>query len=139
MVENDSRAADADSFTDSIKRLGEDISVLVRQDLDSARAEMVEKAKRAGMGSGMLSGSAVAGLCTLLCLTGLVVVLLSLAMKLWVGLLIVTGLWAGTAAILALAGKRKIQKVGTPLPERAIKNIKADLQAAKREIHSNKQ
>ena len=139
MAETDNPDVVPESFTPSLARLGDDISLLVRQDLEAARVEMMEKIKGAGLGAGMLSGSAIAGFFTLVCLTILLIVLLSLALKLWLAILIVTVLWGITGAVLALAGKSKIQSVGSPLPEQSIKNFKEDLRSAKRELRSARQ
>ncbi|HLJ83769.1 MAG TPA: phage holin family protein [Candidatus Eremiobacteraceae bacterium] len=134
MAKNDGH--ESESFTESLKQLGSDISILIREDLESARAEMLQKAKDAGLGAGMLSGSAVAGLFALLCLTMLTIVLLASSLQLWLAVLIVTIVWACVAAILAIAGKRKMGDVGTPLPERTINKVKADLRSAKRQVRS---
>lgn len=134
MAENEGR--EPESLTESLKQFGSDISILIREDLEAARAEMLEKAKDAGMGAGMLSGSAVAGLFTLLCLTVLAIVLLAPMMHLPIAVLIVAAVWAGAAVILAVAGKRKMVEVGTPLPEQTIKKVKADLRMAKRRARS---
>lgn len=136
MADNDSH--DVESFAESVKQLGSDISLLIREDLQAARAEMLEKAKDAGMGAGMLSGSAVAGFFTLLCLTTLAVVLLASALQLWIAILIVAVVWAGTMAILALAGKRKIEQIGGPLPEQTIEKVKTDLRSAKKRVRPAK-
>jgi len=120
-----------DSFPGQLKRFAGDIALLVREDLQSARDEMVDKAKTAGIGAGMLSGSALTGLMTLFSLTALVIIALALAMPLWLAALIVTLLWAIATAVLALMGKQKIQQAGPPIPEQTIENVKEDLRAAR--------
>ncbi len=129
-MEDDDQDQDQ-SFPESLKRFAGDIAVLVRDDLRSARDEMAEKAKTAGVGAGMLSGSALTGLMTLFSLTALVIIALALAMPAWLAALIVTILWAIATAILALMGKRKIQEAGPPIPEQTIENVKEDLRAAR--------
>ncbi|MBV8491786.1 MAG: phage holin family protein, partial [Candidatus Eremiobacteraeota bacterium] len=64
-------ATESESTLGTVKQLGADVATLVREELRVARAEMTEKVQTAGAGAGMLSGSAVAGLFTLTCLTGL--------------------------------------------------------------------
>ena len=123
------------TLPEQLKQLAGDIAILLREDLRSARDEMAEKAKTAGIGAGMLSGSALTALMTLGSLTALLMIALALAMPAWAAALIVTLLWAIATAILALMGKRKIQEAGPPIPERAIENVKEDLRTA-REVTS---
>jgi len=66
-----------ESLPDMLKRLADDLGSMVRQDIEAARAEMVEKAKAAGLGAGMLSGSAIAAVFALFSLTVLAIVGLS--------------------------------------------------------------
>ncbi|MBV9277888.1 MAG: phage holin family protein [Candidatus Eremiobacteraeota bacterium] len=120
-----------DSFPEQLKQFAGDIAVIVREDLRSAVDEMTEKAKTAGVGAGMLSGSALTALMTLFSLTALVMIALALAMPAWLAALIVTLLWAIATAALALMGKRKIQEAGPPIPQQTIENVKEDLRAAR--------
>ena len=122
---------DAEKMAASMKQLSQDIIVLVRNELELAREEMTEKAKSAGAGVGMLSGSAVAGFLTLGSLTALLILALSLAVAPWIAALIVTLVWGGVTAVLALSGKKKIQAAGSLLPEQTIENVKEDIAWAK--------
>ena len=127
MSKTDDGQTQVESFAGSVTQFAKDVALLIREDLESARDEMVEKAKTAGMGAGMLSGSAVAGLLTLACLTVVLIMALSLILAPWIAALIVTVLWALVTAALAMAGKRKFQDVGSPLPEKTIRNVKREL------------
>ena len=131
--------AESESIGESLKDLAGDLAVLLRQDLEAARAEMVEKAKAAGLGAGLLTGSALTGFLTLFSLTVLLMVALSGVMQLWIAALIVTIFWGIVTAVLAMSGKRKIADAGPPLPEHAIANLKADIQAAKDGIDEGRQ
>ncbi len=82
--------------------------VLVRSELQLARQELAEKAKTAGVGAGMVGGSALTGLMTLGSLTALLILAISLVLAPWLAALIVTIVWGAITAILALVGKRKI-------------------------------
>ncbi len=96
--------------------------------------EMSEKGKTVGVGAGMLSGSAVTGLLTLMTLTALEIIAISLALPLWLSALIVTLMWALITAVLALIGKQRIQAAGSLVPQRTIDNIKEDVQYAQRAV-----
>jgi len=123
-----------ESLTDSLKQLASDLGVILRDDLASAKAEMVEKAKEAGMGAGMLSGSVLTAFLALFSVTVLAMIVLSAALKPWLAALIVTLFWAIATAILALSAKRRLQHAGPPVPEHAIADIKADFQTAKDQV-----
>lgn len=114
-----------------LKQLSQDLVLLVRKELELARDEMSEKAKSAGAGVGMLSGSALAALMTLGSLTAVGILALSLAVAPWLAALIVAVVWAAVTAALALSGKKKIQDAGSLLPEQTIENVKEDIAWAK--------
>ena len=96
--------------------------------MELARAELTEKAKTAGVGAGMLSGSAIAALLTLGTLTALAIIALSIVLAPWLSALIVTLAWAIVAAALGFAGKQRIQNAGPMVPEQTIGNVKEDVE-----------
>ena len=69
---------DPASTADLVGRAATQISTLVRDELALARAEMVEKGKRAGIGGGLLGGAAMLALYGLGLFLVLLVVLLDL-------------------------------------------------------------
>ena len=91
--------------------ISRDLSTLIRQETELAKAELRESATRAGKGAGMLGGAGVAGH----------FVLLFLSITLWWGLgneigrawsaLVVAVVWAVIAAVLASIGRREIKQV----------------------------
>ncbi len=135
---NGENAQNNEGLAGSIKQLSQDLGLLVRQELELARSEMAEKAKTAGMGAGMLSGSAITAVLTLGSLTALLIIAIALALPLWLSALIVTLMWGAVTAILALAGKKKIQDAGPLVPEQTIQNVKEDVQWAQSGIQSGK-
>jgi hypothetical protein len=99
------------SFGDLMGEVTRDLSTLMRQEIDLAKAELRGEATKAGKASGMLAGAAIAA--------HLVLVFLSVA--LWWGLsnvmdggwagLIVAAIWAVIAAILAAAGRSRMRRM----------------------------
>jgi hypothetical protein len=122
----------------SLKQLSEDLGLLVRKELELARNELAEKAKTAGIGAGMLSGSAISGLLTLGSLTACLILVLSLAIPAWLSALAVTVLWAIVTGVLAIAGKKKIQETGSLVPEKTLANVKEDVQWAQSGLKSGR-
>ncbi|WP_460993198.1 phage holin family protein [Sinomonas soli] len=114
---------------DLVKDVAGDLSTLVRQELELAKAEARETATRAGKGAGMYGGAGIAGH----------FVLLFLSLALWwalgyylVGLgwsaVIVAVLWGIVAAILAVRAKKELQAVkGLPRTAETVKKIPESL------------
>jgi hypothetical protein len=111
-----------------VKDLSGQLSTLVRQEAELAKAEMAEKAKKAGVGAGFLAGAGVAGLLMLGTLTAFLVLVLALAMPAWAAALIVTVLWGAVAGVLALQGRNKLREVGAVVPEKTVETVKEDVQ-----------
>jgi hypothetical protein len=104
--------------------ISRDLSTLIRQETELAKAELRESATRAGKGAGMLGGAGVAGH----------FVLLFLSITLWWGLgneigrawsaLVVALVWAVIAAVLASIGRREIKQVnGIPQTKETAREI----------------
>ena len=123
-----------------IKRLSGDMSLLLRQEFDLFRTEMMQKlstsGKRVGEGAGMLSAAAVTGLLALATLTTTVILLLALVMPAWTAALIVTAVYGIAAAALAISGKRKIEGATVPVPTQTIETVKEDVEWAKTQTKS---
>jgi uncharacterized membrane protein YqjE len=113
---------------DLVKELSGQVSVLMRQEIELARTEATEKAKKAGVGAGMLGGAGVAALLMLGSLTAFLILVLALAMPNWAAALIVTGVWAVVAGVLALLGREKVREVRTPVPEKTVETMKEDVE-----------
>jgi uncharacterized membrane protein YqjE len=116
------------SAGDLVKQLSQQVSTLVRQEVELAKAEMGEKGKKAGVGIGMFGGAGAAALLALGSLTAFLILVLDLAMPAWAAALIVTILWAGAAAVLALKGREKVKDVGAPIPEKTAESVKEDVE-----------
>lgn len=116
--------ADTTSLGDLLAEVSRDVSTLMRQEVELAKAEIRQSATRAGKGAGMFGGAAIAG--------WLAVLFLSIA--LWWGLgylvgnawsaVIVAVLWAIVAVVLALVGKKEFDEVrGMPDTVESVKKI----------------
>jgi uncharacterized membrane protein YqjE len=113
-----------------LKRLSQETSTLVRQELELARAELTEKGRQAGKGAGMFGGAGVSGLMALFALTLTVIFVLDTFMKGWLAALIVTLVWGAIAAVLALQGRNRIQEATPPAPQ-TVETVKEDVRWAK--------
>ena len=116
----DSRASVGELFSD----VAADLSTLIRQEMELAKAELRQSATRAGKGAGMLAGAGLSG--------HMVLVFASVAA--WWGIgdttghgwsaLIVAAIWLIVAAILGLMGRREITAIsGVPQTAQTVKKI----------------
>ena len=112
------------SLGDLLGEVTRDLSTLMRQELELAKAELRQSATRAGKGAGMLGGAGYAAL----------MAVLFLSIALWWGLgylvgnawsgLIVAGLWAIIGLVLFVMGRKEMKTVtGAPKTVDSLKKI----------------
>lgn len=115
---------DRQSVGELVGEISRDLSTLIRQEVELAKAEATQSAKRAGKGAGLFGGAGVAGH----------MVLLFLSLALWWALgsvlgggwsaLVVAGVWAVIAGVLAVRGRSEIRAVdGLPQTADSVKKI----------------
>jgi len=121
-----------------LKQLANETTTLVRQELELAKAEMREKAEKAGPGFGMWGAAGVTALLALGSLTAFLILALDGAMPNWLAALIVGLVYAAIAGALYLRGKQRVEEAGTPVPEKTIETVKEDVQWAKHPTTSAK-
>jgi len=119
------------STADLIKALSEQTSRLVRQEVELAKTELTIKGKRAGAGAGMFGGAGLLALDAAGALVAAIIGALSLAMDVWLAALIVAVVLGAAAAVVALAGKKKVQEALPPVPEDSVESVKEDVQWTK--------
>jgi len=104
-------AEDGRSLGEVMGDLTRNVSTLLQQEVALAKAELSQSGKQAGKGIGLYAGAAVAGL----------LFLVFLSVSAWWGLgqfignewsaLIVAAVWVIVAIILALAGKKEMERI----------------------------
>ena len=101
-----------------------DVSRLLRQEVELAKAEAKQSATNAGKGVGMFAGAAIAGLLFLVFVSVSAVWGLGQFIGLqWSGL-IVAVVWAIVAAILAVVGKKELDRIkGLPQTADSVSKI----------------
>jgi len=125
-------------LADLLRRLGQDLGTLVRQEAELAKAELREKARSAGSSAGMFGGAYVLGMLAATALTACFVLALATALDGWLAALIVAVVYAAIAGVLALLGKNKVQEATPPAPEQAIESTKEDVEWTKRKAQSGR-
>lgn len=111
--------------------LTRDVSLLVRQELRLAQAEMAEKGREAAVGVGMIGGAGVVALMAAGALTACGVLVLALFLPAWLAALLVAAALAVGAYLLALRGKNRVANTGSLKPEQTIETIEEDVEWAR--------
>jgi hypothetical protein len=113
----------AASVGDLIGQVTQDLSTLMRQELDLAKSEVRQEVTKSGKAAGMFGGAGFAGY----------MVLLFGSIAAWWGLanvmdqgwaaLIVAAVWAVIGAVLYTVGRDRMRRVH-PMPERTVETVK---------------
>jgi uncharacterized membrane protein YqjE len=119
---------DEHSTGELFKQLSEQISVLVRDELKIAQLEMGRKAKRAGIGVGMLGVAGLVALYGLACLIACVIIAISGELAAWLAALTVGVALLAVAGLAALTGKSRVREATPPVPEEAVSGVKSDVE-----------
>jgi hypothetical protein len=127
------------SIGELTKQLSDQTTLLVRQEVELAKAELAQKGRQAGLGAGMFGGAGLMGLYALGALTAAAILALDTAMKGWLAALVVAVVYAAAAGVLALVGKGRVQRATPPLPEQAIDSTKEDVEWTKQRVKSARQ
>ena len=116
--------------------VAQDLTTLMRQELDLAKAEIKQEAVKAGKAGGMLGGAGVAGHLVLVFASLAGMFALGNVMDLGWAALIVTALWAIVAAVLFAKGRQRLGQVD-PMPERTVESLKEDVRWVQNRSTSN--
>ncbi|GHB51367.1 hypothetical protein GCM10010347_21430 [Streptomyces cirratus] len=133
-AERQAHATD-DSVGVLVSRASQQISELVREEMQLARAEMTQKGKRFGKGGGLFGAAGLIGVLAAQALLATCIAALALVLPVWAAALIVTVVLAVIAAWMAVSGKKQIAKAGTPAPQQTIDSLKADVAEIKEKAH----
>ena len=113
-----------------VSDISADLSTLVRQEMELARTELKQEARRVGKGAGMFGGAGVAGHLTLWFLSLALVYLLDNWMPVELAALIVGVVWGVVAAVLAMQGRKEMKEADPQLPKTQ-QSLKEDVRWAK--------
>lgn len=125
------RPAAAASTGELVKALSEQMSTLVRSEIQLAQVEVKEKGKKLGVGAGLLGGAGGIALYAVNALIATLIIVLDLFLPLWLAALIVTVVLFAVAGVLGLLGKKEVQQGAPPVPQEAIASAKKDVATVK--------
>jgi hypothetical protein len=103
--------ADNASLGELLGDVTRDLSTLMRQEVELAKAEAKQSATKAGKGAGMLGGAGVAGHFVLVFLSLALMFALGALMPLGWAAVIVAVVWGIIAAILASIGRKELKQI----------------------------
>ncbi|HEX4288904.1 MAG TPA: phage holin family protein [Trebonia sp.] len=118
-----------------VKRLSEQVSVLVRDELKLAQLEMTRKGKQAGIGAGMFGASGLVALYGVGCLLACAILGLSRVLEPWLAALIVGAALLAVSAVAALAGRARLKRSAPLVPAQAADSVKADVNQIRERAH----
>ena len=111
------------SVSDLIKGITDDVKLLVRDEIQLAKAELVPAAKNAGIGAGLFGAAGYFAICALSVLYFAAAFALAQVMDTWLAFLIVGVALLLIAAVLGLVGFLMVKRVKAP--EKTIANANA--------------
>ena len=114
-----------------VGQLTEQVSLLVRDELALAQAELKAKGKAAGLGAGLFGGAGLVAAYGLGVLIAAAVLGLAVAVDAWLAALIVGVVVLAVAGVMALVGKKQVTKATPPLPTESIEGVRQDVDALK--------
>jgi hypothetical protein len=118
-----------------VHRATEQISKLIREEMELARLEMQEKVKHAGIGIGMFGAAGIISLFGVGALVATAILALATAVAAWLAGLIVAVVLLGLAGVMALMGKKQVAEGTPPVPEEAIESVHEDIDEIKARVH----
>jgi hypothetical protein len=112
---------------DLVQQLSQQTAALVRQEMRLAQVELQAKGKRAGIGAGMFGGAGLVALYGVGALIAAAILLIGTALEPWLAAVIVGAVLLAVAGVLALLGRKQVDKATPPKPERAIESVQRDV------------
>ena len=120
------------SLGELVSRLSQQTSQLVRDEVRLAQLELGQKAKKGGIGAGLIGAGGLVAVYGVGALVAAAIFALDLVLPGWAAALCVAGGLFLLAGIAALVGVKTAKKMGSPVPTKAVDSVKADLAAIKR-------
>ena len=128
---NDERTPAGEASTGQLMTQAmEDISTLIRDELQMAKQDLATTGKKVGMGAGLFGLAGTLALYGLGALIATIILAIAEGLEPWIAAGIVTLVLFVAAAVAALVGKGSISGAGDP-PAARVESVKADIDTAK--------
>jgi uncharacterized membrane protein YqjE len=123
-------SADGRSLGELVGDIANDLTTLVKQEIELAKTEAKAEAAKAGKGIGLFGGAGIAGHLALVFASLALMFLLDSWMHTALAALIVTVLWLAAAGVMAMVGRKELKSMNPKL-ETTQKTLKEDAKWAK--------
>jgi hypothetical protein len=110
------RPGETRSIGEIVGDISEDMSTLIKQEMDLAKSELKQEVSKIGKGAGMFGGAGLAGHFALFFLSFALAYTFDNWMPVELAALIVGLVWAAAAAVLAIRGRNEIKEANPQLP-----------------------
>ncbi len=127
--------SDQPSIGELINRISENISALVKSEIELLRAKALRTARTAGVGAALLTAASIAALFGLGFLLGAIVDAIALALPVWAAKIIVAVVLFAVAVAVALPGKRRLEAAKADAPDPKAR-LKDDVDAVREAVAS---
>jgi hypothetical protein len=109
-----------------VREIAEDLSTLLRQELELAKVETKQEVGKVGRAGAVYGGAGLAGWATVLFASLAVMFALAALMPLGWAAFILAVIWGATAAVLFVAGRNRMRAVNF-MPEKTVETVKEDV------------
>ncbi|HET9076760.1 MAG TPA: phage holin family protein [Acidimicrobiales bacterium] len=124
------------STAELLKTLSTQVTALVHQEVELAKAELADKTKKFGVGAGIFGAAGVVGILAGATLVAAAVAGIATALSVWLSILIVGAFLAAVAGVLALTGITELAQGAPPIPQEALESTKEDVAWLKTQARS---
>jgi putative superfamily III holin-X len=133
MEPDTNRPADLQHATtgELVARLSEQVSTLVKSELELAKAELTRKGMRVGVGAGLAGSGGLLGAYGFGLLLAAAVAALALVWPVWLAALVIGVVVLLVAGALALAGRSQLRRSSPPVPKHAVEGVREDVAAVR--------
>ncbi|MEV6276128.1 phage holin family protein [Nocardia sp. NPDC051832] len=123
--------AERRSVAELVNDATDQMSRLIRDEIQLAKLELQSKGKRVGRGAGLAGAGAVLALYGGAALIAALIFALAIPLNGWAAALIVGVALLTAGAVLAMLGKNDVRQAVPPVPEEAVAGVRRDIESIK--------
>jgi Putative Actinobacterial Holin-X, holin superfamily III len=138
MAVDEARPLTEQSTAELVQQATEQVSRLVREELQLAKLELAKKGRNAGIGAGLFGGAGLFAVYGSAVLVAAAVLGLAVVLPGWAAALVIGGALVLLAGLLALIGRGRVKKAVPPVPEDAVRSVRADIDAVTAAVHNSR-
>jgi len=124
------------SMADLLARLSRETTLLIRQEIDLAKAELATEGRVVGQSAAMFGVGTLFGLGAFGAVTALFILALATVIPGWAAALIVAVVYGAVAGLAALSGKKRLENVRAIAPK-TVESLKENVEWAKTRTKSD--